>query len=171
MVFDQHHNARNILLQNEEQFNTHPQLKTVSDRLCGLCKGGCCPEGEDHAFVSVITLRRRLDENPELSDAEIIQSYRDCLSSTVLEGGCIFQASQGCALPRNLRSDICNSYFCEPLRSYQRQAQTDGINAVLAVQRSNNQWDRFDTDSTNPIEGVYLVEEESIRIVEVSPVE
>src|SRR5262244_1657746 len=37
---------------------------------------------------------------------------------SLYEGSCIFHGKQGCTLDRSLRSDICNSYFCDGLQNY-----------------------------------------------------
>ena len=38
---------------SEKRLNNNPALRTVSDKLCTLCKGGCCSSGNDHAYLSV----------------------------------------------------------------------------------------------------------------------
>lgn len=162
--FDQHANARNLLSQNEALFSNKPSLEKTCDNLCATCKGGCCPEGADHAFVSAFTIREKLDSNPGLSDQDIIKQYTDYLTEEVMDGGCINQTATGCALPRNLRSDVCNSFFCEPLKQLQKnEASKIEEIAVIAVQRANHNWNRFEAKTRNPVTGTYYVNHKGIK--------
>jgi hypothetical protein len=35
-----------------------------------------------------------------------------------VEHSCIYHGEHGCALPRELRSHICNSYYCQPMQEW-----------------------------------------------------
>ncbi|MCP4374396.1 MAG: hypothetical protein GY797_40785, partial [Deltaproteobacteria bacterium] len=71
VIYDQHRYAHEGFLKVENNLTENTALRERSDRLCGICKGGCCPEGRDKAFVSVITVRRYMDSHYELTGDDI----------------------------------------------------------------------------------------------------
>jgi hypothetical protein len=149
-----------VLENTARRLHRRPDLQHISDQLCALCKGGCCPAGADHAFVSVSTIRRLLDADPALSKEATLDLYLVHVPAEAIEGGCINQTASGCALPRAIRSDVCNGYYCEPLRLFQQDmADRQPPDQVLAVQRSNTQWNRFDSVDGNRILNIVLIEE------------
>lgn len=127
-----------------------------------MCKGGCCASGKEHAYLSVFSIRRYMDDSPGQSTAEIIDLYLSKVSSETIKNSCINHTSTGCALPRHLRSDICNGYYCNSLKSYQeKMAGRENSIAVLAIQRSSTYWNRFEPEVHNEIIGVALIETEA----------
>jgi hypothetical protein len=52
----------------------------------------------------------------------VLRLYVERVPEVGYEGSCIFHGKQGCTLDRELRSDVCNSYFCGGIQSY----MTDG---------------------------------------------
>lgn len=139
-------------------------LQRISDRMCSLCKGGCCSAGSDNAYLSSDTIKRLLGADTRLSQDAILEKYLLKLPKDSIAGACINQTDSGCVLPKEMRSDICNDYYCDSLRSYQ-QAMTGKAEpqAILAVQRSNTQWSRFDPEAENSIKCIALVDIESIQ--------
>jgi hypothetical protein len=89
---------------------------TVQRGACAMCRGHCCGAGGEHAFLSVRDLRRVLDGHPELTAEDLPSLYLSRLPAVSSAGSCVFHAAQGCALPRELRSAVCNRYLCEGLR-------------------------------------------------------
>lgn len=156
---DQHRGAYQKRLEVDQMLDRNPGLRKVSDKLCALCRGGCCVSGGDHAYHSVYSMRRYMDDHPEQSAREIIDLYNSWISPVTIEGSCINHTSTGCALPRYLRSDICNSFYCNSLKSYQQKmAGNKNPGTVLAIQRSSTYWVRFEPGVRNDITGVTLVE-------------
>ncbi len=157
---DKNLEAHQRLLEIEQRFSNVPELRTLSDRLCGLCKGGCCTSGKEHAYLSALSLRRVMDDNPHLSDREILNRYIAHISPDTIEGSCINQTASGCALPRELRSETCNSFYCEPLKAYQRKTDSRAIaNPVLIIQRANvcTTWMWRDPNARNDVVRVVLM--------------
>jgi hypothetical protein len=84
---------------------------------CGLCRGRCCRAGGDHAYLDEASLARILAAEPSRSDEELLARYRGLAPSHAHAGACLFQAADGCGLPRTLRSDTCNRHLCAELRT------------------------------------------------------
>ena len=94
----------------------------VARATCSLCKGWCCRNGEDHAFLDEETMARVRRARSALDVRAVLRLYVERVPEVGYEGSCIFHGKQGCTLDRSLRSDVCNSYFCGGLQSY----MTDG---------------------------------------------
>jgi hypothetical protein len=83
-----------------------------------LCKGWCCGNGKDHAFLDETTMARVLRARLALDVGAVLRLYVERVPEVAYEGSCIFHGKQGCTLDRSLRSDVCNSYFCGGLQAY-----------------------------------------------------
>lgn len=83
---------------------------------CSACRGACCANGGDHAFLRTRTLREFMAAHPFLDDEAVVRAYADFLPPRTLQPGCVYQGAQGCTLPRDMRSNICNAYLCGGLR-------------------------------------------------------
>lgn len=101
-----------------------PTVSLVTDQACGLCRGSCCRNGGNHAYLTVETLRRTMIEHPELSSDDVLTYYLSHLSDETIEGSCIFHQADGCGLPRALRSDTCNRFYCPSLVEYRVAASS-----------------------------------------------
>jgi hypothetical protein len=158
VVQDQHYNAYEKAIDVELRLSSNAKLRSLSDRLCTLCKGGCCTDGADHSFIRTITIRRYMDLNPTLSQSAIYARYTAHLNEKTIEGSCINHAEKGCTLPRSLRSDLCNGFYCDSLNTYQKQCSTSGVVSVLAIQRANTNSGRFDPEIENTVTKIELIE-------------
>jgi hypothetical protein len=98
-------------------------VQTVLGRACGHCQGKCCRTGRDHAYLTVPVLRRYRQAHPEQGPEEVLEAYIGRIGSKTYEGSCVFHEPGGCSLPREMRSDTCNRYFCPDL---------DDLRAVLS---------------------------------------
>ena len=58
---------------------------------------------------------RYLQEFPSHDDDEIVARYLSHLAPRTLTKGCVCQGEHGCTLPRDLRSDLCNRFYCSHL--------------------------------------------------------
>jgi hypothetical protein len=85
---------------------------------CSLCKGFCCKNGEDDGFIDGRTLRRLRQARPDLAADTTFRLYIERVPDESYAGSCIFHGKNGCTLDRELRSDICNSYFCGGLHDF-----------------------------------------------------
>ncbi|RDH85914.1 MAG: hypothetical protein DIZ80_00105 [endosymbiont of Galathealinum brachiosum] len=160
LVYDEHHDAQSKHLIVEQRFEVVSGLKEISDRLCGQCKGGCCASGKEHAYLSVFSIRRYMDENPQVSSEELLKMYVDNIAEESIENSCINQTLTGCALSRDLRSDICNGYYCDTLKSFHKKMENkDAIPIVVAIKRASTYWNRFDEAVCNDIVDVTVLHE------------
>jgi hypothetical protein len=50
--------------------------------------------------------------NPHLRPREVLENYLDRLANRTNQNSCIYHGPQGCFLPRDMRSDTCNRWFC-----------------------------------------------------------
>ncbi len=104
----------------------------VVNAACSLCKGWCCRNGDNDAFLDDRTLARYLVENPGLTDEAIMRLYLDRVPESAYQGSCIFHGKLGCALDREMRADICNTYFCGGLNAYMKGKADPEPTMVLA---------------------------------------
>lgn len=166
VVYDEHHAAHEKNMQIEQNFEQSPQLHHLCDQLCIMCKGGCCAKGGEHAYLSVFSMRRYMDDHPELSPADIRQQYVSNIVSESIEGACINQTKMGCALPRELRSDICNGFYCDTVKDLQQsQLGKPCTGAILVVQRAYSNWGRFEPDENDAVRRVSLLDEAGEEIL------
>jgi hypothetical protein len=89
----------------------------VARAACSLCKGWCCRNGDDDAFLDDRTLARVRIARPDLDECAVLRLY---LERAVYRGSCIFHGKRGCTLDRSLRADVCNNYFCGGLGAYMK---------------------------------------------------
>ena len=110
--------------------DTHPQ----GARLCGQCRGRCCEHGgEWRAFLDVTVLERWRAEAPERTLGDAIEAYIAMLPAEHVDGACLYQTAEGCAMPRERRADICNGYACDALRALQDAAAADPAASAVAI--------------------------------------
>lgn len=88
------------------------ELAAVLGRSCATCRGECCTAGGDHAFLRADSVARIRREHQALGDAELLALYNAHVPQRHYRGSCLFHETTGCALPRTLRSDLCNRYVC-----------------------------------------------------------
>lgn len=91
-------------------------LAALLETACAACRGCCCTNGGDAAYLSEADVLRYLRQHPHASTPEIVESYLRHVPPHTFEKSCIFHAQQGCSLPRTMRSDLCNQFQCEDLR-------------------------------------------------------
>lgn len=164
VLYDEHHAAheKNIIV--EKRLEKNPGMHKLSDKLCSMCKGGCCASGKEHAYLSVFSMRKYMDNNPELSSADVLDLYVSNISYKTIDNSCINHAPDGCVLSRELRSDICNGYYCDSLKHYQKETETKKESlTVLVLQRSSTYWNRFEEGVSNEIVNIALIADEGIN--------
>lgn len=94
------------------------RLRAIAADACAACGGHCCSRGAEHAYLDETTIGRIAAAHPLLTPPRIARLYRDHLPATSFAGSCVFHAAQGCTLPRELRADLCNSFYCNPLKRF-----------------------------------------------------
>lgn len=155
---DEHSDAYCKKISVDYALDTNPKLRTISDNVCTMCKGGCCASGKEHAYLSVFNIRRFMDENPHLTAKKILNLYTSRISTQSIDGSCINHTNTGCMLPRYLRSDICNAYYCDSLKKYHKKMlHEESPQKIMAIQRSNTYWNRFESGVKNEIIKLALI--------------
>jgi hypothetical protein len=104
----------------------------VAHTACSLCKGWCCRNGDDDAFLDERTLARVRRARPELDADAILKLYSERVPAVGYAASCIFHGKAGCTLDRTLRSDVCNSYFCGGLYSYLKSKDVRSPVVIIA---------------------------------------
>jgi hypothetical protein len=92
--------------------------ETVSGIGCAACRGQCCSGGGDHAWLTTQTINRYRQLHPTARVADIVAAYLSRIGNRTYRGSCIYHGRHGCGLPRDMRSDTCNRYFCPELRTF-----------------------------------------------------
>ena len=88
---------------------------------CTACGGECCSKGGTHAYLDEPAIRRVIRQHPKFGRRALADLYASYLPEQSFTGSCVFHAANGCTLPRELRSDLCNSFYCIPLRHFFRE--------------------------------------------------
>ncbi len=104
---------------------------TILGLSCGTCRGECCTAGGDHAFLRADSLTRVRAQHPEANEGELLASYAAHLPSRHYRGSCVYHTTAGCALPRTMRSNICNRYLCGGLTQLKRALERGEGNAAF----------------------------------------
>lgn len=92
----------------------------VARTACSLCKGWCCGNGGNDAFLDDRTMARVRIARPGIDDRAVLRLYLDRVPAVAYRDSCIFHGKQGCTLDRSLRADVCNSYYCGGLGAYMK---------------------------------------------------
>lgn len=146
----------------EARFAAEPGLRDISNRLCGMCKGGCCAAGGDFAYITSATIKREKKRQPDLSDEDLMQAYLSRLSSQTITNACVNQTTTGCALPTEMRSDTCNGFHCDTLSAWLDQPGAERADTVFAIQRSGTYRDRDDPTQSRQIVDAALVKADAL---------
>jgi hypothetical protein len=105
---------------------------TVARSACSLCKGWCCRNGEDDAFLDGRTLARVWLSRSEMTEQALLQLYLDRVPQVAHRDSCIFHGKQGCTLDRSMRTDVCNTYYCGGLDAFMKSSADPGPTVVIA---------------------------------------
>ena len=170
--FDNNQKAHDKLLKQEAKYAKQPRLKSTLDSLCMRCQGSCCASGGEHAYHSVFSIRRILDENPEFNGDTLLKEYQSKLKDTSAARGCVNQSDQGCVVPRELRSDICNQFYCRSVAHYDEQITSDEqLTPIVAIQRKHSLWNRGYDGDINTVTSIALIDEERVESVDIDSLE
>ncbi len=105
----------------------------VGHRLCAFCAGRCCRLGALHnAFVRADLVRRWLVRHEGRTWADAVDDYLRHIPRRHANGSCLNHGERGCTLPREMRSDICNEFACDPLVSVREFAAVDPACEIVA---------------------------------------
>lgn len=84
---------------------------------CATCRGHCCSNGADGAFLDMASLVFAWKRLADLSREQLVMRYMRAVPAQSFAGSCIFHSVSGCSLPRAMRPRICVDYLCLSLRS------------------------------------------------------
>jgi hypothetical protein len=135
-----------------------PAPQVVLGRACAVCGGFCCEHGKNHAYLTAATIRRYMAQHPDQRPRDVLAAYLGRVGNKTFAGSCIFHQPGGCNLPREMRSDTCNQYFCPGLIEFQQ-----GLTAREPARGF------FVSMSGDEVLGAAFCDEETSRIVGVSP--
>ena len=99
---------------------------------CATCQGFCCKGGGEHAYIDERTMARVRRDHPDLDARQVIRLYIEALAPLAYRGSCLFHGARGCTLPRPLRAELCNSYYCNGLRDYLRRGDEPDRVTIMA---------------------------------------
>jgi hypothetical protein len=112
--------------------------EALATAVCAVCAGACCHRAGDHAFLDAAAIARFPAVNGIMDPSNIADTYAAYLPARSFAGSCVYHTSDGCALPRSMRADICNAYRCSGLKQAEGWARSDGITHVYVVVRKDN---------------------------------
>jgi hypothetical protein len=95
---------------------------------CAACRGSCCASGGDRAYLYPDHFRLYLRAHPGRTREEVASDYLSRVPAVTVEGSCVYHTDAGCALPREMRANLCNTFLCGDL-----SALLEGPAPVLAV--------------------------------------
>ena len=112
----------------------------LMDSACILCKGQCCLNGgPSNAFLEVEDIQRFRIRNPGATREDIRAAYAALMPEKTSVMSCVFHGEYGCTLPREMRSQLCNSFVCRGQSMLAQGAQAGDTGAVLlAVPQSKS---------------------------------
>jgi hypothetical protein len=116
-----------------------PAQQAALAKACGTCRGYCCSQGGDRAWLDGPAIRSYMAAHSGARPRDILKAYLDRLPQKSCRGSCVYHTSSGCALPRSMRAAICNNHYCAGLRELQAQlAKSESSHAlVVAMNRSS----------------------------------
>ena len=77
-------------------------------------------------------MRDWLAEHPGAAWPDAVDHYLGLVASEHLHSSCLFHARDGCTLPRERRSQVCNDYACEALEQL-REIAAGSPSATVVV--------------------------------------
>jgi len=105
---------------------------TVARSACSLCKGWCCRNGDDDAFLDDRTLARVRLARPEMKERAMLRLYLSRVPPVAYRESCIFHGKEGCTLDRSMRADVCNTYYCGGLGAFMKSSDAPMPTVVIA---------------------------------------
>lgn len=85
---------------------------------CAICRGHCCAQGGDHAFLHPKAIRRYMARHPEERPRHILDAYLARLGARAYRSSCVYHDVDGCRLPRDMRTSLCNDFLCKGLNEF-----------------------------------------------------
>ena len=110
----------------------------LMDAACILCKGQCCLNGgPNNAFLEVEDIQRFRIRNPGATREDIKAAYAALMPEETSVMSCVFHGPMGCTLPREMRSQLCNSFVCRG-QTVLAQGKAAGVNGAVILAAPQN---------------------------------
>ncbi|MEL7469646.1 MAG: hypothetical protein AAFN27_14415 [Pseudomonadota bacterium] len=123
-----------VVRQDREDAEQGPLM----DAACILCKGQCCLNGgPNNAFLEVEDIQRFRIRNPGATREDIKAAYEALMPEETCVMSCVFHGIYGCTLPREMRSQLCNSFVCRGQNLLAQGAAAGDKAAVLLAAPQN----------------------------------
>ena len=100
---------------------------------CATCRGECCSQGGDHAFLQHEVIARYMDAFPRQRPIEILATFMSYLPRKTYQESCVYHGATGCGLPREMRASLCNDFQCNGLKKMCAQIRFCEEPEVFAV--------------------------------------
>jgi hypothetical protein len=131
---------------DDSKKQTEPNVQTQDTELCSIlknactiCKGSCCTQGEEHAYIKVETLLRYMHQHPELQENQVLDNYLSFLPEKSYEDSCVYHTETGCSLPSYMRSDTCPRFVCNGLDEIEKHTvDTKSCRFFVAAMEGKN---------------------------------
>jgi len=118
---------------NQDQNQTAPladkeiRLQAASGQACACCQGSCCGGGAfTYAYLEAATLQRYRTAHPDQRSRKVLAAYMSYVGDETTQGSCVYHQADGCSLPRDMRSDICNNFYCGGLQDFRQNTPVTG---------------------------------------------
>ena len=121
------------------------EVSSILSNACAICRGSCCSNGGEHAYLKVDALLRYMHQHPELQQHQVLEEYMSYLPKKTYEDSCLYHAEFGCALPRYMRSESCESFACDGLVEIEEHANTPKSTRffIASLEGKNIFWSAF----------------------------
>lgn len=94
---------------------------------CACCQGSCCQGGaHTQAYLEVSTIQRYRAAHPRQGPRAVLAAYLRPIGRQTYADSCVYHQADGCSLPRTLRAEICNRFFCSGLTEFAQQLPSSG---------------------------------------------
>jgi hypothetical protein len=100
---------------------------------CAVCTGFCCREGGTRAYLDVGVIRSYMARHPGMRLREVLRAYLEKLPNATFNGSCVYHGPGGCGLPREMRSSVCNTYYCDGMKGLRNEIASEGPKTVLLL--------------------------------------
>jgi hypothetical protein len=130
---------------------------------CSTCRGYCCKNGKEHAFLDAGFLAWQLLSDPTATTQSLRNSYMRQLPEHSVDGSCVFHSATGCVLRRTERSNLCNQFHCFELQDALDQDPSNPPSTWIAFSKTesdgrlrtgimNSSGQRIEHDHSHPID-------------------
>ena len=100
---------------------------------CAVCAGSCCRAGGTHAYLDRAAIRASMARHPGMAFRDVLKAYLSKLPDATFKGSCVYHGSNGCGLPREMRSSVCNTFYCDGMKKLRTDIVSDGPKTALLV--------------------------------------